>query len=835
MARATGADTAGRPAAPDAMIARLAEPVLAYADRLASVTGERQSDLLRHAATLLDRFATGLQRAGIPGAAVPPARAALALILDQKARDNGAIDVALWGAEARRLIFEGREVSSADLDEYLRRAEGRPDHAGTAAFVADCLLRLDNRRRAFDTSPVAPGWTGILVVLAIGFLLAVGGWAALVEYRFHRDLGATFAARALSIGLDRDGPFPDLARRLDDLAAEARSTATAREKAPVNLFAGLLGYDAGDMAEATYQAALQRHLPGVLAAGIDLALASEGEPAAAYDTVRAWSVLAGAGVPDQPDQAPDWQPAWLAGWAADRAGADPALQGLSPHVLRLQPLSAPPPPPDAELLAQARSIAAEAAEPDRAYLELRRSAAVVALPGWYPDVAVPGLSVILTRKSGLGMDQPMPGLFTQAGWDHARDFGAGLAVQSARDQAARMFSTPPAPQNDTPDVLMDRLQDDTLAQWSDYLADLRVRAFVTPETSVRISGELARRASPLEGLLREVWVQAGGTDRRRTHPQQLRVAAVFGPMIQYVEAGQMQAIATLFAGLNVALAAQDRDGEKGQSRLMSVQDRAASVAALGVAPKVVVQLVEDTLAQTGAAHADLMSNDLTRVWQTEVLETCMAVTANRFPFAEGADADPDQIAHLLAPGGLVDRFIKGRAVQMLDMADTPWRWKPEARFEGLTPESAVFLQRATEIGAGLFPAGASGGQPGLELTLSALAERGRAFVSLGGAGGPVEATTDSLVLAWPGAQPQAGIEVTFNAGDGEARLTQPGYWGLLRLLAPLRLRDRDGGKRFLVDLRADQSRLFLEIVFDRPQNPLALRKLMQGFACPAVL
>ena len=812
----------------DQLIARLAEPVLAYADRLATVTGERQSDLLRHAATLLDRFATSLQRAGIAGAAVPPARAALALILDQKARDNAAVDVGLWGAEARRLIFEGREVSSADLDEYLRRAEGRPEHAATATFVADCLLRLDIRRRAFDQSPATTGWAGILVVLAIGFALAVGAWAALVEYRFHRDLGAAFAARALDIGLDREGPFPDLARRLDDLAAEARNAETAREKAPVNLFAGLSGYDAGAQAEATYQAALQRHLPNVLAAGIDRALASEGEPTEAYDTLRAWSVLAGTG-------GPDWQPAWLAGWAADRAGADAALAGLARHIAALAPLSAPPAPPDAELLAQARNIAAEAAEPDRAYLELRRSAAVAALPGWQGDVAVPGLSVILTRKSGLAMDLPMPGLFTQSGWDHARDFGAGLAVKAARDQAARLFSPPPAPQNNTPDVLMDRLQDDTLAHWSDYLSDLRVREFITPDTSVRISGELARRSSPLEGLLRQVWVQAGGTDRRRSHPQQLQVAAVFGPMIQYVEAGRMQEIATLFAGLNVALAAQDRDGEKGQSRLMSVQDRAASVAALGVAPKVVVQLVEDTLAQTGAAHADLLSNDLTRLWQAQVLETCLAATANQFPFADGADADPERIARLLAPGGLIDRFIKGRAAQMLDMTDTPWRWKPEARFEGLTPDSAIFLQRATQIGAGLFPDDQSSGQPGLTLTLSALAERGRAFVSLSGAGGPVEAATDSLVLAWPGSQPQAGIEVTFNTGGGEARLTQPGYWGLLRLLAPLRLRDRDGGKRFLVDLRADQSRLFLEIVFNRPQNPLALRKLMQGFACPPVL
>ena len=165
------------------------------------------------------------------------------------------------------------------------------------------------------------------------------------------------------------------------------------------------------------------------------------------------------------------------------------------------------------------------------------------------------------------------------------------------------------------------------------------------------------------------------------------------------------------------------------------------------------------------------------------------------------------------------------------MTDTPWRWKPEARFEGLNPDSAFFLQRATEIGAGLFP----NGRPGAVLTLSALAERGRAFVRLGGAGGPVEAATDSLVLAWPGSDPQAGIEVVFNTGAGEARLAQPGYWGLLRLLAPLRLRDRDSGKRFLVDLKAEGSRLFLEILVDTPQNPIALRKLMQGFTCPPVL
>jgi type VI protein secretion system component VasK len=812
----TGAEYAA-----DGIIARAAEPVLSFADRLGSVQGEKQSDLLKHSAVLLDRFTVTLQRAGISGPAVPPARAALALILDQAARANHEVDVTRWGPEARRLLFEGREVSPADLTEYLRRANGARDHLETCGFVADCLTRLDTGRRSFDTSPVAANWSGIIAVLVVAYGLAVAGWGAWVEWRFHRELAAAFQAGVLEIGLDRDGTFPDLAQRLDRLATEARSAIQTRDKAPVNLLAGPLDFDAADSAMATYQDALQRHLPAVLSGAIDRALASEGEPVAAYDTLRAWAVLSGQSA---------WQPAWLAGWATDRAGADPTLAGLAPHLAALQ-APAMPNAPDAELLDQARSIAAEAPEPDRAYLELRRSPTVAALPGWLPDAAVPDLSVILRRKSGLPMDQPMPGLYTQAGWNHARDFGAGLAVQAARDQAALLFANPVPPQNNTPDVLMDRLQDDTLIRWADYLADLRVREFNSPDASVRISGELARRSSPLETLLREVWVQAGGTDRARSHPQQLAIAAEFGPMIQYVEGGRMQEIATLFAGLNVALAAQDRDDEKGQQRLMSVQGRAASVAALGVAPTVVVQLVEDTLAQTGAEHADQLSNNLTRFWQTEVLESCIGITQGRFPFAAGADADPDQVARLLGPGGVVERFVTTRAAEMLDMTDTPWRWKPEARFEGLTPESAIFLQRASEIGAGLFP----NGRPGATLTLSALAERGRAFVNLGGAGGPVEASTDSLVLAWPGTQPDAGIEVIFNSGEGEARLAQPGFWGLLRLLGPLRLRDRDNGTRFLVDLKAEQSRLFVEILVDRPQNPIAMRKLMEGFTCPPLL
>jgi type VI protein secretion system component VasK len=379
---------------------------------------------------------------------------------------------------------------------------------------------------------------------------------------------------------------------------------------------------------------------------------------------------------------------------------------------------------------------------------------------------------------------------------------------------------------------MDMLQRDTIAVWRGYLGDLRVRPFSDPDAAVRISGELARASSPLERLLGAVWAETGGLDRRRSHAQQLAIATTFAAMIQYVEQGRMRDISGLFAGLNVALGAMDRDEETGLQRLMSVQDRAASISALRQAPAVVTGIVEDVLAQSSAAHADLLTNPLTRAWQAEVLPACRTAIDGLYPFGGGADADPGQVARVLGPGGAIDRYLQTRAGPYLDMTESPWRWKPEARFAGLAPESAVFFQNAQAISASLF---APDGTLGDTLTLAALAERGKAVMAIGGQGGAVEATGNALTLGWPGPAPERGVEVSFQTGGEAAQILQAGPWGLLRLLDPLRLRKRDEGRRILVDLRQGNARLFLEIGLERPDNPLSRRDVMKGFACPPVL
>lgn len=799
---------------------RAAAPVLAMAAQLETVQNVDVALLLRQASQALDRFGAELTRGGALPSTLPPARYGLGLILDQKARANRGIDVQKWAAGAQSLLFDGRDMSLAMLRDFIARAEGAgPDFAAVAAFLTRCLGLALGQRTRFQGRQ-SSGWAGMVIVLVLAFVLAVAGWAGFVEWRFHRDLNELFAGLALETGLDRAGPFPDLAQRLDRMAEAVVQVQQSAAKAPIHLFAAPLGFDAAVRAQAAYDGAVQAHLPQALANAIGTALTQEGESLPLYDTLRAWSVLSGQS---------DWSDPWLQGWLADRTAGLGDQQGLGRHIARLRPPPVAPVLPDPELADQARKFAAEAPEAGRAFLELIRSDASAALTPWYGDTAVPGLSDVVQRRSGMPMSIPLAGIFTARGWDFARDSGAGLAVGRARAEAARLFPDALIQQNDAPDQVMALLQAAQLEAWKTYLADLQVRPFADAEQAVLVSGRLSVPQSPLELLLKEVWAEAGGLDRRRPHDQQIRVAAEFAAMIQYVEQGRMADIVSLFAALNVALGAMDRDEARGMARLMSVQDRAASIRALRQAPAVVEQIVEDVLAQTSSARTEGLTNPLTQAWQRGVLDLCKRVEG-RFPFGAGPDAAMADVAALLSPGVGIDGFFRTKAAEFIDTTSSPWRWKPDARFAGLAPESAAFLQRAQAISAGLF-----GAPDSRRLTMTALAERGTAFVALGGTGGAVETTKDPLALEWPGPDPQAGIEIAFKTAGGEARITEAGEWGLLRLMAGLRLRERDGGTRFLVDLKSGNARLFVEVGFAGADNPVSRLKTLKDFACPTTL
>lgn len=801
---------------------RAAGPVLQMIDDLDLRARRGPDRLIDEARGLLDRFESDALRAGASQQAVRPARYGLAVLLDHRARTLPQIELGTWSVLARRQLFDGRDMSLARIREFQRTAAAQGEgFADLERFLGGLLARAETARDAHRRHD-SGGWGWKVTGFVLALLLGLAGYAGFLEYRYHQRINAGFDAEALAIGLDRPRSGADLVRRLGDMRAAVGRVSDAAARAPLKRMVRLPVYDSAARAEAAYAGAVRRLVPTAIAEGIETTIASEGEGLVLYDALRAWAVLTGQDA---------WTPGYLAGWLEDN-GARIGLAGLGAHV---GPLTGPAPdimPRDTELRDQARGFAAEIPEADRAWLELLRADPMRALPIWRPEARVPGLSQVLLRRSGLPLDTPLPGLFTQEGWNYARDYGVGVAVQKARAIAPVVVGRTLPAENATPDLLMDRLQDRTIATWEEWLADLRVQPFAQRETAIIVSGALARPENPLTRLFREVWVQVGGQDRQRSHEQQLELAREFGPIIQYVEQGRMAEISALFASLNVALGAVDMDQRRGMDRLMSIGDRARSITALQAAPRIVVQIAEDVLAQSAAPQSDMAAggNTLTRKWQQEVFPACQQIVQGRYPFADGGpDTTMPELAGLLGPQGSLSQFLASNALPLLETDESPWRWKPEARFEGLNPESAGFFERAARITQGLF---GTSGVIDTPLTLSALAERGQTLVALGGVARPVLASGAPVELSWPGPAPDAGVEVSFREGTDAGRLIHPGPWGLLHLLDGLRLRLRDDGARILLDMRSDTGRVFLEMTFAGNLNPISVRSAMRGFDCP---
>ncbi|WP_294221603.1 ImcF-related family protein [uncultured Shimia sp.] len=800
-----------------------ARPVLDWIDTVGRRVRQPVGELVTEAERELVEFEDRLAQARVQGTAIKPARYALAVLMDGRVRQTPGIDLGGWSVLAHRQLFEGRDMTVARIRDFAETAARQGgDYADLTGFLEQ-MVTLSQERRHGHKVAASSGWGWRIVGFAVLLAVALMSYSAFIEYRFHRDLRAGFDDEVLQLGLDRAQSGGELVTRLDQMWAALERMQKAAERAPLRRKLRLPMLDSETYAQKTYAEVVVRQVPPAIATAIETVVATEGDSLVLYDALRAWVILSGDD---------EWQTPWLAGWLRDH-GSNLGLDGLARHVA---PLAGPVEglaPKDAVLMDQAREFAAEVAEPDRAWLELKRATQTAALPAWHPERAVPQLTIVLVRRTGQPVSDPISGIFTAEGWQHARNFGIGVAVQKARSIGSKVTGQALTQNNQTPDLLANRLQRETIAVWQGWLAELRVRPFSDRNTAIIVSGALSQADNPLSQVLRAVFAEAGGGDRRRSHEQQLELARTFGPTIQYLDQGRMVEMARLFSSLNVALGAADSSQRQGNQRLMSVQDRARSIAALNAAPAIVAQLTEDVLVQSGMLEAsDEGGNALTRAWQRNVFPLCQQAIKGRYPFGAGADAEQTDVVAMFGPQGVMAGFLAAVAGPYLETNQSPWRWKPEARFAGVTPESAAYLERAAVISEALFD---ESGALRQEVTLSALAELGQTLVAIGGEARPVRAQGEPVTLVWPGPQPEIGVEVSFRDSTDAARIQQPGPWGLLRLVDGVRLRLRDEGQRALLDLRTESGRVFLSLAFRDKINPVSARRAVLEFPCPPAL
>lgn len=835
------------------LLPALASPVVALARRVERDPRPNPLAIAAEAKALLAAFDRDAGRSDLSAAAITTARDALVAVLDARARTNPALPVRAW-ARALRDTVPRRKIFTPDAlrTEAAAAERAGPAYRDLARFLRTCgeAVAAADAAAARLKRPGQRPW-GLIAILVV--VLTGAGWGGYAEYRYREALIARLPDFEQATLAGRRLPPAAAGAQLDALAATVAAIEADVPDAPLGLIGRIPALDPGKAARAGYARAVAAAVAAPLGNAVDLALATEGEPTALYDSLRLWRILSGS--------AP-WQPSYVAGWIADRAAAHPELQALAGH---LSALGAPPdglPRPDPEAIAESRRIAAEGSPADRAFVELRRSGETAALPAWTPPADVAALGAVLARRSGAAVFTGLSGLYTVDGWSYARDRGVPAAIETARREAAALLG-PGAGAPVEPAAVLALLQQRTVETWTGWLSDLRVRAMTDQPSAMLITGRLAARGAPLAALFQAVWREAGGEDRGRGHADQLRVATALGPSIQYVQQGHMADISQLFAGLNVTLAALDRRVPVADRQLLDIEGRARSILALQQAPPLVAGIIEDVLAQSATARVDLAAAsaplDLgtatpvapdkpaapapappptapqplaTDPRNAAFAAACRATVTGRYPFADGADADLDAVAALFGPTGLVRRTYGADVAALVDTTRSPWVWKPEARLSGRTPEAAAFLQRAFAIGDALFP---EASRPAPALTLVALAQRGAATVGLGGRTAPVSTTAEPVTLAWPGPDAAGGFTVAMDGGKGVRRLGEGGPWGLQRFLDGLRLRAREDGRRFLLDVRDGEARIYVQMEFGSPLNPVTARGLMKGLACPAGL
>jgi len=555
------------------------------------------------------------------------------------------------------------------------------------------------------------------------------------------------------------------------------------------------------------------------------------QPGLLYEITRVYLMLGGAG-PLDPAQVRSWMER---DWA--RTYADPEDAALVATLLgHLDRLLAEPLPPvalDGPLVAAARASFRQVPAAQRAYANIRSSAAAAALPAWRPfdSLGLAGATVF-TRASGKPMTDGIPGLFTAQG---VRTVLRPALPLASRQVAAETWvvgrSTEFAPAE------LQQLEQDVsalfvaefTARWDAMLADLNIAPIASLPQAAQALYIVTSPESPMRALVRSAALQVQVPDR---------------------------AAAARYAGLAGLAAGDGAPLERSLRLITDIQQQFAKIAALPVGTPlppggedISAALQADAARQpqpvsrwlssiAGSAQALRTGNARRQVALIYgapggPAQACAAAVAY-YPFAAGGAPLPlEEFARVFGPAGVLDGFLNTQLKPYVDMASKPWKPLPSAP---LGQADVAQFQRATAIRDAFFPGGQAAPSFPVEVTPAALPRApgpAASVLTIGGtvieAGkGPPRATQ----LAWP----PPGIAVPEASLVAEApplALREAGPWALHRLLARGRAQPSAKPGHQLLVFGAPPTAVAYDIGTSGSGAPFA-PGLFTEFRCPAV-
>lgn len=729
-------------------------------------------------------------------------------------------------------------------------------------------------------------------VLGLVSLLLVAGWTI----SFVRNKGLINEVDKSVVVLDKqvkDLPKPLQGDVLVPLAAlnalREMPTGYASREASVPLLMGLGLYQGDKLGVASRQAYLNllrdAFMPRI-ALRLEQQMREASNPEVRYEILKAYVMLFDAKHLNVAEVVSlvsgDWERSFPREvQETDRA----ALRAHLQTALEQQPLEMAL-PHDKGLVEEVRRQLATASLAQRAFARLKLFGPGTSVPDFQVGQAAgPAGALVLRRRSGAPLTQPIPAMFTIAGYDKTFRAQAPVMVKQLADEEAWVLGPKYANQaaNRSGTALTDvqRLYlADYIKTWDNLLRDLQLIPPADLQASIRSITLLSQPDSPLKFLLtaiaRETKLATGenrsaeaaaakGLDKL-TNKVTSTVDRLLGDQVKAAPTAMDKPEAQVdryFEQLHRAVLAPPGTATQFDAMLLVLREyenqlrgteeaikRGAPPASDAVViakikgeadrmPPPLNTLMAGLISSSSGQAASGAQAGVQKQVSAEVGLFCKQAVEGRYPFVKGQSREvpPGDFAKVFGPNGSFDTFLKTKMQGLYDPSGPVWKpVKLADNVDSFPAETLAQFQRASVIREAFFAGG--GPNPAVTADLVLIkADDGLAEVQVTIDGQTTRMTPgggSAIRLNWPSPSPAPGIKLAGLVGgklEAPANLGFDGQWAMFRLVDAARA---EGGspERLSLSFGFGDKRAVFELRSQSVRNPMRLPELAQ-LRCPS--
>ena len=785
------------------------------------------------------------------------------------AQEGAPID-RLLGAIAHSFGFEGSvapPVAGANRAYFIERL--LKSVIFQEAGLAGVNRQLQLRKLALHSA----AYVGCSVILVFGLIALLVSYSANASY--IDDVNAAVAdLKSTELGAGTAGlPIEAFLPRLDALRGVTDAAEKHKSDVPLRMRWGLYrGNSIGEAARDAYLREDNGVIPPFLSNRFEQELpGSVATPDRLYEFLKGYLMLADASHRDPAEL----QVLAGAEWNRMYPGDPTLARRLTEHLqqLSVEGDRLASQPVNQDVIAQARNALHSASLALLMYSRLKLSYADDSKRTIRLDIAAgSGAPLVLVRRSGRPLSDPIPALYTRSVFDEINAVGKyRLVKQFAQD--SWVFGDNLLDMARGRQLIYDVLdvyEQDYIDFWDGTLKDIMLKPTTNVRDLTQVLSIVSSPASPLKGLLNVADTNTNLSAPGPADPAKLLAAAADRVQLTLVAKtlGADQSAAPVagakvtahFAPIHALLAGtsgqapldqvlaqlahthdqlQSVGSGIGQTSALDALTKAGQVDALQGLEQAAKQLpppVDDMIGKFGLRTVAVASTqahvDLARRFDTEVATECQKLVAGRYPVSRqgGSDIPLEDFAAVFGPAGVFEKFFHENLEPLVDMSISPWRWRQGAAPIGGSTELLRQFELVRAIREAYFKEGASAAQAQFTLAPESL-DAGAARFALNLQGQTLEyrhGPLQSQPFTWPGSTTDASVR--FDAVTGPA--SSPGLqgpWAWFRLLDGAQV-ERVTDTRYRITFAAGghSMRVILDAASSR--NPFG-QGLFTGFRC----